>query len=316
MWRAWVAWMDHEEDALSLALVRILVGLTIAAHLLHLQFVGAPAFIWVDASLGGFRTLESPLIDALGGPTPATLNWLVPATTLAAFAMAAGAATRLSILLTALGFRALANLNSHAGGSYDELLLNLLFLLLLSGCGGRLSVDGRLGWARRVVPSWPRYVMIFQLAWMYVATALQKLSIHWVPWGDLDALWYILQQPTWQRTPMTWLAPAYPLTRVATLVTWCFEISAPLLPLAIWYRGTRTRPGWLRATLNRLDWRTLYLAVGATMHLGIELTMEVGAFSFATAALYLACFHPDEYPRPLRATPWAAPWERRRQPTP
>ena len=301
-WRAWVDWMDREEDALSLAVVRIVCGLTVAFHLLHLVYVGAPRLIWVEADLGGFRDLDSPLVNALGGATPDTLAWLIPATVVAAFTMAAGLATRLAVFLTWLGFRALADLNAHAGGSYDELLLNILFLLLLSGCGGRLSVDARLGWARSTIPAWPRYVLIFQLAWMYFATALQKVSIHWVPWGDLDALWYILQQPTWQRRSMTWLAPLHPLTRAATLLTWCFEVSAPLLPLAIWYRGTRTRAGRLRAWLNRLDWRTKYLTVGVGMHLGIEATMEVGAFTFATAALYAACLHPDEWAAAFRWT--------------
>jgi len=297
MWRTFVSWMDRREDALSLAGVRVTVGLVVFAHLVHMAWLGVPGLVWVDADQGGFRDLGGPLIDRLGGPTPETIAWLVPATAWAALLMALGLFTRLAILLTWFGFRILGDLNSHAGGSYDELLQNTLFLLLLSGSEGRLSLDARLFGVSRLVPAWPRYLMVVQLAWMYLATGLQKLSIHWVPWGELDALWYILQQPTWQRIPFDWAWPFYPLTRLGTLGTWLFEMAAPLLPLALILRADRTRPGRLRAWLNRVDFRTRYLMVGVLLHLGIELTLEVGPFSFATWALYLACFHPDEWPR-------------------
>ena len=300
MWRTFVGWMDRREDALTLALVRVAAGTVVGTHLLHMQLLGVPALVWVDVDHGGLRDLGGPLIERLGGPTPETIAWLVPATIGAAFLMAIGLFTRLSVLLTWFGFRVLGDLNGHAGGSYDELIQNTLFLVLLSGSEGRLSLDARIFGPPRVVPAWPRYLMVVQLAWMYFATALQKLSIHWVPWGDLDALWYILQQPTWQRIPFTWAWPLYPLTRLATLGTWLFEIAAPLLPLALILRADRTRPGRLRALLNRLDFRTRYLVVGVLLHLGIEATMEVGPFSFATWTLYLACFHPDEWPRRLR----------------
>ena len=146
-----------------------------------------------------------------------------------------------------------------------------------------------------------RWLLVGQLVTVYFSSALQKVSAHWVPWGDHMALWYILQQPTWQRIPMTWLAPWAWTTRVATLVSWCFEFSAPLLLLAAWYRHTRTRAGWLRSQFNQLDVRVFLLLVGLGMHVGIEASMEVGAFSAATVALYAACFSADEWAEALRA---------------
>lgn len=310
-WTAWADRLDTREDGLSLALVRIAVGAIVAGHLLHLQASGAIPLVWWDDDHGGLRDLHHPWIEALGGATPRTLGWLVPAVTASALAMALGFATRLTTVLTWLGFRTLGDLNGHAGGSYDELLINTLFLLVLARSGARLSLDRRFGGDPGPVPAWPRWLMVFQLVVVYTSTGFQKVSNHWVPWGDLDALWYILQQPTWHRTAMDGLWPLYPLTRVATLATWLFEVSAPLLLLAFWYRATRERPGWLRATLNRLDWRTTVLAVGVGMHVGIELTMEVGPFSFASLALYLACWSPDEWSalarRLRRATSAASP---------
>lgn len=295
VWSRWVELFGRTEDGLTLALVRIVVGFAVASHLLRLLAVGAPSLIWVDSSVGGFRGLSPPWLASVGGATPDNIQIIVVGTAVAAVSLALGSGTRVSCFLTWLGFRFLDDMNSHAGGAYGALLVNTLFLLLLSGCGARLSVDARLAGGARPVTAWPRWLMVFQLAVMYFSTALQKLSDHWVPWGTHDALWYILQQPTWQRVPMEWVAPAAWVLSLSTLVVWAFELLSPLLLLTFWFRLTRERPGALRALFNRLDVRLLYLALGFAMHLGIELTMEVGAFFPATMALYVAAIAPDEW---------------------
>ncbi|MDP2317425.1 MAG: HTTM domain-containing protein [Pseudomonadota bacterium] len=306
LWRRWVAFLDRREAATSLALARIVLGATIASHLAYMAWVGGDLLVWADAAYGGLRTLEPGWLAHVGGLTPENVRGLLLVTTFAAVAFTLGVSTRVAAFVTWVGFRTLADLNSHAGGAYDELAKNILLLLLVSGCGRALSFDA--WWAARkaraggapfdpLVPAWPRYVLIFQLVLMYWATGMQKVSSGWVPGGSADALWYILQQPTWQRREMTWLAPLFPLTQLATLGTWFFEQGAPLLLLAFWFRHTRTRPGRLRAVFNRLDVRSLYLLVGLGMHAGIEATMDVGAFSWATMAIYVACFHPDEWTR-------------------
>ena len=134
-----------------------------------------------------------------------------------------------------------------------------------------------------------------RLVLVYGTTGLQKLSAHWLPGGELSALYYIMQQPSWQRIDMAWLAPFYPLTQAATLTTWCWEICAPLLLLAYVFRSTRTRPGRMRGWMNTHDFRTLYAAFGIAMHLGIFLTMEVGPFTWISLAFYACLWHPDEW---------------------
>jgi hypothetical protein len=296
-WRRWVALLDHREPATALALCRIAVGLIVALHLGRMLLLDADRLVWADASFGGLRTLEPGWLAHLGGLTAQNIRALTALTTFAGLTFAIGLYTRLSGIVLWLGFRTLADLNGHSGGAYDELLKNELLLLVVSGCGATLSLDAWRSGATHdhTAPAWPRYVLVFQLALMYWSTGMQKVSDGWVPGGSADALWYILQQPTWQRMPMTWVAPAYPLTQVATLGTWLFEQGAPILLLAFWFRRTRTRAGRLRALFNRLDVRALYLFTGIAMHVGIEATMEVGAFSAASLALYLCCFHPDEW---------------------
>jgi len=139
---------------------------------------------------------------------------VVLVTASSALLFALGLFTRVFGVVAWLGFRTLADLNNHSGGAYDELVKNELFLLLLSGCGSALSLDALRTGARNVlVPAWPRYLLVFQLALMYWSTGMQKVSDGWVPGGHADALWYILQQPTWQRMEMTWMAPFYAVTR-------------------------------------------------------------------------------------------------------
>lgn len=309
LWRRWVALIDRREPATALALCRIAVGLIVAAHLGRMIQLGADTLVWADAVHGGLRQLDPGWLEHVGGLTPTNIRLLAAGTTAAALAFAAGLFTPVAAFLTWAGFRTLADLNGHSGGAYDELLKNELLILLVSGCGRALSIDA---WRKgpsfdRTAPAWPRYVLVFQLALMYWSTGMQKVSDGWVPGGSADALWYILQQPTWQRADMSWVAPYFPLTQVATLGTWLFEQAAPLLLLAFWFRHTRTRPGRLRAAFNRLDVRSLYLLGGLGMHVGIEATMEVGAFSLASLALYLCAFHPDEWAALARRLRLATP---------
>ena len=92
---------------------------------------------------------------------------------------------------------------------------------------------------------------------------------------------------------MPWFPPA--LTQLATLTTWIFEVSAPLLLLAFYFRATDGRPGRLRQWFNHWDYRLWYLGLGFCLHLGIELTMEVGAFFGAMLVFYAACIQPREW---------------------
>ncbi len=300
-WQAWVEAASRREPAHAVAVVRVGVGLTVALHLLSIWQSGVWRWIWLQPADGGLVKLSSTPFDPWLRATPQSVEVAVLATAAAALALAFGLATPLAAALTALGWAWLTDLGRNAGGSYDFLAANLLFLLVFAGSGGIASVDAairsRLGRPPPLAPVWPRWLMVWQLVVMYDTTVWQKVSSGWVPGGAADALWYIFQQPTWHRIDMRWLAPAYPLTQIATLGTWAFEHASVLLVLAAWFRHTRTRGGWFRAQFNRVDWRVLYLFVGLLMHVGIELVMEVGAFTALTLSAYAAAFSGDEVRR-------------------
>ncbi|MEC7949615.1 MAG: HTTM domain-containing protein [Myxococcota bacterium] len=300
VWSRFVRMLDTDEDGRSLAVVRILVGLSVLAAMLEVVLPGALPVIWFDVSHGGYRPLGegTPLVANLGGPTPGVVWGLATLTMLSGAALALGAFGRLSAFLALQGFLGVAWLNGHTAGSYDFVVTNALWLLVLAQADATGGIRARLAtgawWPRVAVPAWPRWLMVVQLVLMYTSTGLQKVSAHWVPGGDMTALYYIMQQPSWQRMDLSAAAWMLPLSQAATLGSWLWEVSAPLLLLAFWFRRTRTRGGWLRATFNRLDVRLVFAVFGAIMHAGIHTLMDVGPFSYLTLALYPALFSPEE----------------------
>lgn len=303
-WRHWVGLAARREPAAAVALVRMGVGTAITLHFLRLWATGTWRWIWLPPEAGGVVPLRASSLDLIG-VSPGLVEAVLLAGIAASALLAVGLATPVAAVLSALAWNVLTGLGPNSGGSYDFLGSNILFLLVFAGSGRALAVDSwlrsRRGLAPLTVPAWPRWLLLWQLVVMYDTTAWQKVSAGWVPGGPADALWFILQQPTWHHVDMRWLAPLYPLTQAATLLTWCFEHASPLLLLGAWCRHTRTRKGWLRAQFNRIDVRVPFLLVGVLLHVQIEALMEVGCFSSFTLALYLAAFSGDEVRRALPA---------------
>jgi hypothetical protein len=299
-WARWVALLSHREPGTGLAVFRIALGLCAAYILVEMLLRGAVEPLWVDRAYGGMRTVTpSRLVTWLGGPTPEVVFGLVWATLGLAAAQVLGLGGRWVPLLLLWFISSLTGLNNQSGGSYDELFENAQWILFLSSSTATLSLDSRLrtgSWTSdEPVPAWPRWLAVGQLVLVYWTTGLQKVSAHWTPGGEFSALYYIFQQPEWQRFDMTWVAHVYPLTQIGTAVTWFWEVLAPIWLLAFWYRATRTRPGRLREWSNSWDLRLVYAAIGATFHVLIFVFMDVGPFGFVTLSYYACLFSPDEY---------------------
>jgi hypothetical protein len=293
-----VALLDRREPAHAVAIARIVFGVAIVLHLARLLRTEAWRWVLLSPKDGGLVAVDDGPLRWIGGATPDNVHLVLVGTLVAAALLALGLVTPLAAAAVALGWSRFTHLGPNAGGSYDHLGGAVLWLLVFAGSGGALSLDA---WFRRLrghppatAPAGIRWLLVWQLVCMYDSTAWHKLSAGWMPWGEKDALWYILQQPTWQRFDMEWLAPLYPVTQIGTVSTWIFEHLSPTLLLAAWFRHTRTRDGWFRAQFNRVDWRLPFLGFGLVLHASIEATMEVGAFTPFTLALYAACFSGEE----------------------
>jgi len=291
------------EGATAQALFRIAIGACVLFTLLDVVQAGLVDVLWVDAAYGGMRPLTSHpwLIHYLGGANPTVIHGLLWVGLGTGLALVLGIGGRITPLISLFVVGSLVDVNGHAGGSYDELLHNALWLLVLSGGHKTLSVEAkwRTGswWPEVPILAFPRWLAIWQLCLMYGTTGLQKVSTYWVPGGESSALYYIMQQPTWQRGDMTWVASFYPLTQLATFVTWWWEVLAFFWILTIWYAATPDRPGRLRAWSNKLQLRWVYAGIGLVMHLIIFATMEVGPFSPLSLSFYLLLAHPHEWRR-------------------
>ena len=321
-WARWVRALDQREPATALALTRILLGITLTAHLGGIAARGDAPLLWMAPADGGYRGFPptgSWLVNAVGGPGPAVVGGLLGAGVLAGALLTAGIGARAAAFVGLQAFLALAWINPDTGGSYDYLMTNALWLMVLADSGRTLSVSARMrtgAWTDPTpVAAWPRWLVVGQLVTMYTSTGLQKLSGHWLPGGGLTALYYIVQQPTWARRPDNlWAADVLPLTQLATLGTWLFEVGAPLFLLAAWYRRTADRPGRLRAWSNRVDLRAWLAGLGVAMHLSFELLLEVGPFSAISLAMYPCLWGPAAWDRARarlrgrgRASPPASP---------
>jgi hypothetical protein len=300
IWNHWVSFWSAKEDGFALAGFRIAIGLTLL-YTFGMPFIdGAIEAVWIDQKFGGMRNFNNPpwLISLLGGANPTVIYGIVWTAIISATLLILGVFPRLAAFTGMIILNNIAWHNNHAGGGHDDLVANALWLLVFAESNATLSITCRLRTGKwtsdKLVSSWPRQLALLQLLLMYTSTGWQKLSAHWVPFGEYSALWYILQQPTWARMTVDWLAPYAWTTKVTTIIVWWFEVGAPLLLLALYYEGTPHKKGRLRKWSNAIQFRKIFMTIGITMHIGIQLLMVVGPFSFASLAYYFTIRKPPK----------------------
>jgi len=297
-WAAWVELLSIREPGTSLARFRIAVGLVILYSLSSMIAADLVEVMWIDAAYGGLQTLDAShwLVALLGGRTVDTAWILVGSGLVLATLLVAGLGGRLTVLCTLQVYYAIITAKSTLAGGYDTLITNALWMLLLAESTATLSLDCRRRTGRwvssRLVPAWPRYLVILQLLVVYGSTGLYKLSPVWTPGGDLSALYWVFQDPTWRRFDMDFTASVYWITQLATAMTWWWEVLAPVMLLVFWFRYTDERGGRVRGWFNRFDLRKPWAAIGISLHLGILVMLNVGPFSPISLAYYLCLVPP------------------------
>jgi len=297
-WSRWVAFLEEREPGTPVALFRVACGVCVLITVGSVVAQDLVPVLWYDKADGGLQPLGAGpwLFQLLGGIRPATVWTLIGICLLSGLLLTLGAGGRCSALCCLQSYLALTSLDDQ--GYADQLLTNGLWLLVLAPSTATLSLDCRIRTGRwtsdTLVHAWPRYLVIYQLVLMYWSSGLQKVGLAWTPLGGFSALYTILQRPGWQRWDMSSLAWVYPLTQAATAMIWFFELLAPLLLLALWYRRTADRPGRLRALFNRIHLRGVFVVIGVALHLGIFILMGLGPFSAVALGFYFCLFKPEE----------------------
>jgi hypothetical protein len=199
-------------------------------------------------------------------------------TLLGSLALTAGLHTRFAAVVVYLGILAFARRNPLVGNSGDELMCSLALLCALAPSGAALSLDrlrtapGRF-WEFPSYSPWALRLVQIQLSVIYLSAVWQKVE------GDLwrngTAVSYALRITDIHRfaTP-DFLTDSIVLSELLTYGTLALEVSLGIL---VWNRAARP---WV-------------LALGISMHVGIDLFILVGFFSFAMIVSYIAFIPPE-----------------------
>lgn len=304
-WAWWRALWDGEEHPRVMAIVRVLLASWV---LVDLVFVGQHHLVtplWGPGDAGGMgdpvHRAEPVELYALFGGSVHVARWAYRALVGAVVCVGIGAFTQPMALVACLLSAQLARVLPDADRGIDMMIRNVLLLYTFVPAGRWWGVDAWLFGRLERIPAWSRRLLVLQLVVMYASAGVQKTAVAWWPWGGFSALYIVLQDPALARVPFAWLRPLYPLTQALSALTMLFEWLALVYPLSLWYRATRTRPGWLRAQFNRVGFRRAWLPMGLVMHLGIAATMQIGIFPWVMLSLYPAFFTPDEVERTARS---------------
>jgi hypothetical protein len=186
--------------------------------------------------------------------------------------------TRASSIVAALLMLSLQRTNVHVFNSGDLLLKLIGYGVMLSPCGLLWSLDARRrerqGTTGNLLRApWAMRLLQMQVALGYALSAWAKLRGTTWNNGTAIALALRLEDLDRFRAP-EWLFQQSVLLNVITWGTLLFEASFILL---VWNR--RLRP-WV-------------LGAGVALHLGIDVFLDIGWFSYAIFLSYLAFIPPD-----------------------
>lgn len=313
----WVAFWDEREPPLVLALIRIAIALVMLVDLAAIGWHGVATWLWAPLEAGGilgWDAADAPLFYRLLPPTAGSAQLLWLGLVLSMLCVGAGFCTRGAALGYVWLSAQAALINGPADRAIDRAIRIMMLILVLSPAGKVWSIDakrktGGFRGSLDPAPAWPRYLILGQLVLIYFGAGLAKGGTYWYPWGGYRALYLTLQDPILAAADFHWLAQPllFRMTQAATALTHLWELSAPLVLLAAYYRRTRERPGWLRRIFVRVPVRNLYVALGVAFHLTLALSLRLGIFPFAMLACFPAFFRPEELERGLgRLRGWAA----------
>lgn len=280
---AWDRFFFTPVSTSTVALVRIAFGVVLLGWTLS---VGPD----VRTFFSGQGLLAAPpsrrwtvgLLHVLPSDTVVVGLWVV--LLVAALAMIVGLGSRVASVVAFVALLSFQRRNPWVLNSGDLLLRHLAFFLMFAPTGAALSLDRWLRhreafWDHPSRAAWPLRLIQLQLAIGYFFAVWAK--VQGSTWNQGTAVGYAWQIGDIVRFPLPEvLIDSVILVNLATWATLALELA---LATAVWNR--KLRP-WV-------------LGAGVLMHLGIDLTIEVGFFSYAIFVGYLAFLPPETADRYL-----------------
>jgi Vitamin K-dependent gamma-carboxylase len=272
---AWQRFWFEPQSTSTLALVRMAFGVVVLAWTVSLthdafdfftptgvlpgsSFEGETSAAWSVLDLSTGRTAVAAVLVALLG---------------ASLCLIVGQWTRAAAIVVFVALVSLERRNPFVFNSGDGLLKVSAFYLALAPAGASLSLDRwrrsrRDFWTFPARAPWALRLMQVQLSVIYLSGLWAKLR--GAPWNDGTAVSYALRLEDIARLRIPSAAATSELaSNVLTYGTLAAEATIGVL---VWNR--KLRP-WV-------------LALGVGLHVGIDLTLRVGFFSYAVFVLYLA----------------------------
>ncbi|HEX2027866.1 MAG TPA: HTTM domain-containing protein [Nitriliruptorales bacterium] len=285
---AWDRSLHIPVSTAPLAFVRIALGLVLTGWTLALApdlrtFFGPAGMLPAQP---GYR-YRFGLLALWNSDAAVIALWV--ALLVASLCLTVGLGTRLAALVAFLAVLSFQRRNPWVFNSGDLLVRQLTFFVALAPAGAALSVDRWLRhrhrfWDHPRRAPWPLRLIQLNLALGYLLSVWGKLRGD--TWNDGTAIGYALRIGDLQRLPAPgWLTDLPVAVNVLTWGSLTVELAVALL---VWNR--RLRP-WV-------------LAAGGLLHLAIDVFLEVGFFSYAVLAAYLAFVPPDVADR--RVARWVA----------
>jgi hypothetical protein len=173
------------------------------------------------------------------------------------------------------------------------------FYMLFCRSGHAYSIDEWLRRRRegqsttpyRSIPTWPRKLMMLQLAMLYATSGVLK---HGETWVSGEAVYYAVNLDHFSRfypqAPSAWLGPT-PFKLLTWSARW-IEVLFPLAFIGVFARaGLQGLPGpRVRIMVSWVLGRRVWLTLAVALQLGIALVMNIGVFQWimiACTMLYL-----------------------------
>ena len=196
-----------------------------------------------------------------------------------------GFCTRISSILVFLGLVSLSNRNFFVDNSGDDMMRINSFFLIFSEAGAAYSIDRwirikRGKETRELTPKspWAQRLLQMQVAYLYFNTFYLKLAGE--GWRDGTAMYYALNYLELRRFSFKYLFYYLWQIKVATYSVIVGEFALATL---VWFRKFRY---WI-------------LAIGASLHIGINLAMQFPVFQYVMLASLINFIYPEDIERLL-----------------